>query len=205
MWCLILGLLPLNFGEYVHPKGIRILTSHTHSIGCAMPEYIADNYFPKVRSSACVCVCVYVRARALPTLRRVAPSFRLSFNMYPPSTSSKSRWMLSFCLRLGLYKRSKSLQSFLLTTHATFLSPLSLSLVTLILFGMEYILWSYSLQAYNCIKPPVTFNPLDPNIPLSTLFFRKTLHVGLYVLTLNWLTSFHIRAKQQLNLQLCLF
>jgi hypothetical protein len=59
---LTLGLLPLNFGEYDHLKGIRVLTSHTHSIGCAIPQYIADSYFSKVRSSACVCTGAGVRA-----------------------------------------------------------------------------------------------------------------------------------------------
>ena len=52
------------------------------------------------------------------------------------------------------------------------------SLVTLIPFGIAHRLWSYSLQAYNCIMPPVTSNNLVPNIPLSTLFFSKNLTRG---------------------------
>ena len=62
----------------------------------------------------------------------------------------------------------------------------------LILFGREHNIWSYTLQAYYCIKPPVTSNTLAPNIPLSTLFFRKTLgwvhtcNVTAYRNTLSW-------------------
>jgi hypothetical protein len=77
-------------------------------------------------------------------------------------TSRSSWWTLSFshqnliCIRL-------------LPMHASFPAhPILLDLITLIMLGEEYKLWSSSLCSFH--QPPITSSLFEPNILLSTLF-----------------------------------